>query len=246
MNPNPEKLKENPEGFIQRNGRRLIAILFWGSLVLAYWIFARNNQGELNTALYDVAQFLSFSIWGPAIYIGLYIIRPLIFFPATLITLIGGFIFGPLWGILYAIIGSNASAMLAYVVGRYFGAGLLDSEKGKGLLNKYAARMKENSFESVLIMRLLFLPYDLVHYVAGFLGINWRAFITATAIGALPGTISFVLFGASFGMLMEVLNGQFEVKPITIIFSVALIVGSIFLSRLIKRQQSEPATSLVN
>ena len=57
--------------------------------------------------------------------------------------------------------------------------------------------MRDNSFETVLIMRFIFLPYDLMNYMAGFMRIHMRAFILATTLGSIPGTISFVLLGAS-------------------------------------------------
>ena len=44
-------------------------------------------------------------------------------------------------------------------------------------------------------MRLVYVPYDLVNYLAGFLRIGWMPFILATALGSLPDTLSFVLFG---------------------------------------------------
>ena len=167
----------------------------------------------------------------------IYALRPLIFFPATVLTLLGGFLFGPI-GILWTIIGSNASAMVAYTVGRYFGTGVLDDDADTSVIQKYTQRMRQNSFETVLIMRLLFLPYDLVNYAAGFLKIKWQPFILATAIGSIPGTISFVLLAGSFGTLDELVAGDFQVNPLTLVFSVALILVSIGLSRFIKRREA--------
>lgn len=70
----------------------------------------------------------------------------------------------------------------------------------------------------MLLTRLLFLPYDLVNYGCGLLHVRRTPFITATAIGTLPGTVAFVLVGS----------------PVTI--SVVLIVLSLVTSRLVKRQ----------
>ncbi len=106
------------------------------------------------------------------------------------------------------------------------------------LIQKYTKRMRQNSFETVLIMRLLFLPYDLVNYAAGFLKIKWQPFILATAIGSIPGTISFVLFGSSFGTLDELVAGDVQVNPVTLALSIALILVSIGLSRFIKRREA--------
>jgi uncharacterized membrane protein YdjX (TVP38/TMEM64 family) len=85
-------------------------------------------------------------------------IRPLTLFSSVLLTLAGGFLFGPFWGVVLTIIGANLSATVAFFVGRYFGKGVLDDEASGGLVQRYARRMRENSFETVLIMRFIFLP----------------------------------------------------------------------------------------
>ncbi len=222
--------------FWRAHGVKLIALLFWISLIGGYWLYARANDLSVTDSIRQLADLLTGTAWGPVIYIIIYVLRPLIFFPATLVTVLSGFLFGPI-GILYTILGSNSSALLAFFVGQYFGKGLLDSEETAGLMQRYAQRMRQNSFETVLLMRLLFLPYDLVHYVAGFLRIDWKAFILATIIGSVPGTISFVLLGTSFGTLDELLKGNLQVNPWALGLSIALIIGSIALSRFLKRRE---------
>jgi uncharacterized membrane protein YdjX (TVP38/TMEM64 family) len=224
--------------FLQKHGTKLLALLFWGALVGGYYLYANANDLTLADSLQLIVDFLTASLLGPLFYMVIYALRPLIFFPATVLTLLGGFLFGPI-GILWTIIGSNASAMVAYGVGRYFGRGVLDDDANTSVIQKYTQRMRQNSFETVLIMRLLFLPYDLVNYAAGFLKIRWQPFILATAIGSIPGTISFVLFGGSFGTLAELVAGDVQVNPVTLILSIALIVVSIGLSRLIKRREAD-------
>ncbi|MCA9939229.1 MAG: TVP38/TMEM64 family protein [Anaerolineales bacterium] len=223
--------------FWRRHGAKLGALAFWALVLGGYWWYANRNGLTLQETLTLVAHLLTGSIWGPLAYILLYALRPLIFFPATLLTVLSGFLFGP-WGILYTILGSNTSAMVAYGVGRYFGQGVLEGEENASVVQRYAQRMRQNSFETVLLMRLLFLPYDLVNYAGGFLRINWKAFLAATAIGSIPGTISFVLLGTSFGTLEALLAGEYRLNPVTLVLSVALIAGSIALSRHFKKRES--------
>ncbi len=97
--------------------------------------------------------------------------------------------------------------------------------------------MRANSFETVFIMRLIFLPYDLVNYLAGLLRINFISFITATALGALAGTISFALFGASTGLSEGTPSFDWRVLAA----SVAIFVLSLFISRLVKRRETKGA-----
>ena len=223
--------------FLQKHGAKLLALLFWAIVVGGYYLYANLNNLTLANSLERLADFLTSNLYGPVIYIMIYALRPLLFFPATLLTVLGGFLFGPI-GILFTVLGSNTSALLAYSIGRYFGQGVLEEAGNVNIVQKYTQRMRQNSFETVLIMRLIFLPYDLVNYAAGFLKINWRAFLMATAIGSLPGTISVVLFGASFGTLDELMAGEVQLNPLTLIVSVALILASIGLSRAIKKREA--------
>jgi uncharacterized membrane protein YdjX (TVP38/TMEM64 family) len=226
-----------PPPFLQQHGAKLVAFLFWSVLVGGYYLYASINNLTLADSLQLMVDLLTGSLLGPVFYIVIYALRPLLFFPATILTLLGGFLFGPI-GILWTVLGSNASALLAYSVGRYFGQGVLDNKENSGLIQQYTQRLRQNSFETVLTMRLLFLPYDLVNYAAGFLKIRWQPFILATAVGSIPGTISIVLLGGSFGTLDELVAGDVQVNTITLIASVALILVSIGLSRFIKKRES--------
>lgn len=230
-------MPETNASFLKQHGTRLIALLFWLSLIIGYWVYSQQNDLTIGESIRQVAGWLTGSWYGPVLYIVIYALRPLFFFPATLVSILSGFLFGPVGGVVYTVLGSNSSAMLAYGVGRYFGQGVLDVEKSSGLIQKYAQRLRENSFEAVLIMRLIFLPYDLVHYIAGFLKIDWKAFLLATIIGTIPGTISIVLIGASFGTMDELLAGEINLNPVALGVSVVLIVVSIAISRFLKRRE---------
>jgi uncharacterized membrane protein YdjX (TVP38/TMEM64 family) len=89
-----------------------------------------------------------------------------------------------------------------------------------------------------MIMRFIFLPYDAVSYLAGFLRIHYWAFIFATALGSIPGTIAFVGFGAS----IETFDGALpKLNPVTLGFSVAIFIVSIALSRVFKKRENIPS-----
>lgn len=240
--PHAESPSTSPilRSFWQKHGAKLASLAFWLIVVGGYYLYARQNNLTLQDSIIQISNWLTGSLFGPLLYILLYAVRPLIFFPATILTVLGGFLFGPI-GILYTIIGSNSSAMVAYGVGRYFGQGVLEGNDDAGRVQQYARRMRENSFETVLIMRLVFLPYDLVNYAAGFLKINWKAFLLATAIGSVPGTISFVLLGTSFGTLEDLLNGQIKLNPAALLLSVGLIGVSLALSRYLKKREATEA-----
>lgn len=222
------------KNFMQRNGQKIVALLFWVGLIVLYqWYASTNNLSPLQV-VQQMLDFMKNGVWGVVIYILLYSVRPLILFPSTILTLAGGFVFGPFLGVLYTIVASNISSTIAFYVGQFFGEGLLKDDGSEGWIQRYARRMRENSFETVMTMRFIFLPYDLVSYLAGFLKIKFIPFILATALGSIPGTIAFVGFGAS----IEAFDGALpKLNPVTLGFSILIFIASIFLSRMFKKRE---------
>ena len=225
-----------PKGknWIQENAQKILALFSWLLLILAYqWYAGRYNLSPLEV-VQQIIEFMANSLWGPFIYIVLYAIRPLILFPSTVLTLAGGFVFGPALGVLFTIVASNTSATIAYLVGRFFGKGLLEDTGSDSLIHRYTQRMRENSLETILVMRFIFLPYDAVSYLAGFLRIHYWPFILATALGSIPGTMAFVWFGAS----IETFDGGLpSFNPWTLAASLGIFIVSLALSRLFKKRE---------
>ncbi len=218
----------------ESHAQKLIALFLWVILLSSYQWYAYSQQLSPLQVVQQLLAFLTDSFWGPLLYIFLYAIRPLILFPSTPLTLVGGFIFGPVWGVLYTILASNSSAMVAYFVGRYFGQGLLPEGESNNFVQRYATRLRQNSFETILIMRFIFMPYDLVNYFAGFLQIRWLPFILATALGSIPGTIAFIWFGAS----IERFDGAIpSLNPTTLAASLVIFVISLLLARVFKKRE---------
>jgi uncharacterized membrane protein YdjX (TVP38/TMEM64 family) len=219
--------------FLARHWQKLVAAAIWVALAgafLGYSLITGSSPTETLRALID-----------PLIYILIYTLRPLAFFSAIVVTLLGGAIWGPVWGTLFVVIGSNMSATLAYAFGRAFGQGLLpEGAQSGGVVGRYADRLRTNAFATVLVMRLVYLPYDLVNYLAGFLRVPYRPYILASVLGSLPGTLTFVLAGASLN-IDDIFAGRFSVSalnPWTLALSAALFVGGIVVSRLLRRREA--------
>lgn len=231
---NESKSQTKWVAWIRMHALKLLALLFWVILFGGYQWYAYQNTLSPVQVMQELLVLMTASVWGPVIYIVLYALRPLILFPSTLLTLAGGFLFGPLLGVLYTIVASNTSASIAFMVGRYFGKGLINEDSTGNLFQRYAGRMRENSFETIIVMRFIFLPYDLVNYLAGFLRIRWAPFILATLLGSIPGTIAFILAGAS---ITQFDGGIPRLNPATLVASIFIFIGSLVLSRFIKKRE---------
>lgn len=228
------------------------------SLWLAAFVVWRNYQTSNDLSTTEAGQEFIDAIdaawWGIAAFVGVYLLRPIVLFPATLMTIMAGVLFGPWVGVVVVIVAANASAMIAYGVGRLLGhppgaddedpdpdqeGDEDDADEKLSFVQRWSQKLRDNSFETVFVMRLIFLPYDLVNYVCGALRIRWTSFLLATALGSLPGTISFVLLGSSLERIDMGLDG---INPLAIVASVVIFVVSLVISRGVKRRE-QPAPS---
>lgn len=225
-----------------KHWQKVTAATIWIAMITALLLYMRANQLTLPGLFLAGMQWVQDNPFALLAYIIIYALRPLTLFSSVLLTLAGGFLFGPAWGVAYTVIGANLSATVAFFIGRYFGRGVLDDDASDGWMQRYARRLRENSFETVLIMRFIFLPYDLVNYLSGFLRIGYGSFLTATVIGSIPGTIAFVFVGASLSAAEITdlfLTGELPTLDWRLLaISATMFVISIALSRYLKRREA--------
>lgn len=212
--------------------------------IVAVWVAAlvvwRAYQTSNNLGAADVGQRFVDNVdaawWGILAYIAVYLARPIVLFPASVLTVVAGVLFGPYVGVAVVVVAANASAMIAYGIGRGLGqsARAVDEPTDASFARRWSRQMRDNSFETVLVMRLLFIPYDLVNYLSGVLRIKWAPFLAATALGSLPGTVSFVLIGAS---LERVDQGFGGIDRVALGAGLAIFALSLAGARLLRRSR---------
>ncbi len=190
------------------------------------WYLRASGQSPVDW-LQGLVDTASGAWWAIPAFVLAYLARPLLLFPASLLTIAAGILFGPVVGVPVALAAATASAFVAYLIGTTFSPAAMHDGGGATVLDRWAGRMRDESFLTVLLMRLAYLPYDLVNYAAGFLRIDRSAFVAATALGSLPGTVSFVLAGASVKRLDAGLDGF---DPMVFAASLAIFTVSMAVS----------------
>jgi len=221
--------------FARKYWGRWLALCFWLSLIGSQQWYMAAYDLTPSSLMENVITMMKRPVTGPLLYILFYTIQPVILFPTWLLTVAAGFLYGIGWGTAYTVVAANLSAIFSYLIGRYFALGLFDVSTARGLLQRYANYLREHTFEAVLVLRLLYLPYDLLSYVAGFLRIPWRPFLLGTIIGSIPGTISFILFGTSFTGTFTDANAP-AIDWRMLLLSALMFIISIGLSRLFRRR----------
>lgn len=174
--------------------------IIFATLWLCLFVFALIVWWRSGVALTDVPLLLQQAVShiglfkAALLYIIIYAVRPLILFPASILTASSGLIFGPWLGVLFTVIGENASANLGFSLVRWFGRNAVESHSSI-LVCRWDKKLQDNGLIAVLTMRLIMLPFDAVNFACGLTAIRHRDYAIGTFIGILPSLIGFVLLG---------------------------------------------------
>ncbi len=208
--------------------RPLLMVGFWVLLIGSGHLYLSVNDLSLTAALHRLIDYSSECWCGPLVFIAIATLCPLIFFPAALLGVAGGFLFGPVWGLVYTLIGCNLSATVGYTIGRSCGQSLHTAPRLHALIERYGAWLRQNDIVAILTLRLAFLPYDLVNCLIGTLRLCWWRFMLANTLGSLPGALALVLFGAS----IDHFDGRLPAfNPWVLAASLGFLAASLTLAR---------------
>jgi uncharacterized membrane protein YdjX (TVP38/TMEM64 family) len=173
----------------------------------------------------------SLGFWGPAIYMLVYVLRPLILFPAAILSAAAGIIWGPALGFFYLQIAANISANLEFLIARYFARGALEKSL-KGKVSGLDQKIEKHGFLSVLLIRLIpNVAWDIQNLSLGLTKVKFKDYFLATLIGIMPGSFALVFFGSS---LIKVL---FNPKNFWIIgIAILILAGVYYLQKMLRKK----------
>ena len=193
------KTKPEKTNKMKINKLKIVLLAFWGGVIFVS-VYGYMTSGFTFDDIYKTTQNVvqRSGVWAPAVYIFFYSFRSLVFFPASLLTIIAGMLFGPWYGLLYTLIGENISANVSFVVGRYLMSDLEGYiHKKNQLFSRIITQIQGKGFLAVLFMRLAYLPFDLVGYSSGIFKLNQKDFALGTLLGSIPGLMAYTFLGSS-------------------------------------------------
>lgn len=120
---------------------------------------------------------------------------------AALLTITGGFLFGPWFGTAYAVVGATIGATIVFLAARAGLAGL--AARSGPLAARLASGFRKHGFNYLVAARLIpILPFWLVNLAAGALGVPRGQYILGTFIGIIPVTFIYASLGNGIGKLV--------------------------------------------
>lgn len=159
----------------------------------------------------------------------IYIVLTAISAPGVVfLTIVGGFLFGAIWGILLVVFSATVGAAMIFLAAR---AALRDFfyQKSKKWLPKISAKFKDNAASYMLFLRLVPLfPFFVVNIVPAFLEVDFGTYLWTTFVGILPGTFVYIMLGRGIGVLFA----KGKTPNLGVIFKPAILVPIVGLAML--------------
>ena len=184
--------------------KSIIKILITVGIVAAVYLMLRYYGVTDEIRLENVPKIktwvASFGKIAPLIYIGLYLVSTVFFLPGSPVTVLAGFVFGPLWGVFYASVASIISISIAFLIARYVARDLVEGwVKDNAQFRKIDEQVEEQGWRILMFTRLVpIFPFNLQNYAYGLTSIRFSTYVLVSAIFMLPGTAVFVQLGGAF------------------------------------------------
>jgi len=214
--------------------KRVVSVA-WGSCfaaALVLWLRSGLAPGDVPLRLHEWLKDFGL-LRAAGIYVILYSVRPLVLFPATLLTLAAGLVFGPWLGILFTVVGENASANVAFALARWLGRDWIGAH-AYGTILRWDRRLRDNALVGVLLMRLVYLPFDAVNYGCGLTSMRHRDYFLGTFFGILPGLVSFVLLGGTAA-------ARVQHRPLVLASAAVFFVAGLLLASRLRHLAPAPS-----
>jgi len=131
----------------------------------------------------------------PLLFMLIYTIGTLFFFPGSILTLLGGALFGPVLGTFYNLTAATIGAMLSFLVARFLASDWVENKAG-GRVKQLINGVEDEGWRFVAFVRLVPLfPFNILNYALGLTRISFTQYSIATYIFMLPGAIAYTYLG---------------------------------------------------
>jgi len=135
--------------------------------------------------------------WGQVAVVALMVVHCFVPFPAEILALCAGAVYGPVHGTALVWTGAMIGAALSFGLARWLGQPFVHAllgPRGRARLEGWSADQG-----AVTLLTARFIPviaFNLINYAAGLTRVGWGTFLWTTGIGILPLTALMVWMGA--------------------------------------------------
>ena len=165
------------------------------TLGLAYYFFHRYSAEELRDFLGSLGAS------GALVYLGLYTLLPILFFPIVVLTVAGGMLFGLWQGTALSLLGAMLNTLCMFLLSRLLLRDRLRAWMSRqpraDLIEKLLAQQGQEALLGLFLIRLIpLLPYALVNFLYGITDMRLGPYLSLSLLGFIPATLVYVNLGA--------------------------------------------------
>lgn len=133
--------------------------------------------------------------FAPVIFMLIYVFATVFFLPGSILTLAGGALFGPVWGVFYNLTAATIGAILSFLAARYLASDWV-AKKSAGHLKQLISGVEKEDWRFVAFVRLVpIFPFNVLNYALGLTKIRLWDYSLATYICMLPGAFAYTYLG---------------------------------------------------
>lgn len=195
-------------GNARRQQARILGIALWGALAVVLvlaWVHRDVRQLGLSVpshraVLHLRSLMVRWGAWAPVASVVLMVAHTFVPFPADLLLVANGAVFGFWGGLGVSLIGSILSACLAFGIARTLGRPLALRLVREDVARRMEDAMAREGWKVALLVRLVpILPFTVVNMTFGLTSMRWTTFLWTTAVGILPTNVVMVALGYGIG-----------------------------------------------
>lgn len=168
-----------------------------------------------------------FGLWGPLVYMLIYMAGAALLVPGLALTVAGGVLFGPVWGSVYVLLGATCGSALSFLIARYMGRDWVEGfieRHGRERFKELDERVERQGWKIVAFTRLIPLfPYNFLNYAYGFTSVRFLHYLLASFFFMMPGVVAYVVFSSSLlGVFQGRVSKEFIVGVVLVLVISAL------------------------
>jgi len=213
--------------------------LLAATLLLAALLWAGVNHERFSAE--NIQAWMAASGWlAPLAFALLYAAATVLFLPGSVLTLLGGALFGPLLGTVVNLGGATLGATLAFLVARYLGGDWVARRAG-GMAKRVLDGVEAEGWRFVAFVRLVPLfPFNLLNYALGLTRIPLGQYVLASLVAMAPAAAAYTYLGY---LGREAASGA-EGLAGKVLLALALLAVAAFLPRLVARLREGPTLTV--
>lgn len=184
-------------------------------------------------------------VWGfgwaaPIVYGFAYMIAVVLFVPGAPLTIGAGVAFGLWAGAAIVAVAATTGASLAFLLARHLLRGRVERWiEGREKFEAVDRAVESQGWKIVVLTRLSpAFPFNLQNYAYGLTGVGLRAYVLASAVAMLPGTVLYVYLGVAGTEVAAAATGAAEWgrTSLQVVGLLATLAVVVFVTRVARRE----------